>query len=259
MPRVRLIHWKPDEAEAQVAKLRKAGYEIDAMPFDGPPALKALRRNPPDAVIIDLSRMPSAGRDVAAAMRSAKSTQHVPLVFVEGEPAKVDRVRSLLPDATYTTWTRIRGALRRAIANPPQAPVKTESVMAGYSGTPLPKKLGIKAGFTIALVNAPADFDRTLGPLPEGATLRRQLRGNFDLLLWFVKSRKELERNIRRFADAAPSGGTWIAWPKKASGFSTDVTQTHVRNTGLSNGLVDYKICAIDATWTGLKFAPRKR
>lgn len=258
MPRIRLIHWKPSEVEERAAKLTAAGYEVDASPFDGPPAAKALRQNPPDALVIDLSRAPSTGRDVAANVRHAKSTSHIPLVFVEGEPEKVERTRSLLPDATYTSWSRIRGALKRAIAQPLINPVRPASAMAGYSGTPLPKKLGIKAGFVVGLIDPPDDFPQTLGELPEGVQLRKQPRGATDLLIWFIRSARELEGRIKRMAAITPAGGLWIAWPKKASGAKNDITQTLVRKTGLANGLVDYKICAIDDTWSGLKFAVRR-
>ena len=130
--------------------------------------------------------------------------------------------------------------------------------MAGYSGTPLPKKLGIKADHVVALVNAPDGFMRTLGELPPNVQTRNGARGKRDLTIWFVQSLKELEQRVDRYADAVGSGGLWIAWPKQSSGKKTDVTQAMVRKIGLAAGLVDYKICAIDETWSGLKFATRK-
>jgi hypothetical protein len=95
--------------------------------------------------------------------------------------------------------------------------------------------------------------------IPPGVTLRRQARGKCDLIIWFTKTCKDLENRIGRFAALTGSGGLWIAWPKKAAGVKTDLTQAIVRRTGLAAGLVDYKICAIDETWSGLKFARRKR
>ncbi|MCP5117986.1 MAG: DUF3052 domain-containing protein, partial [bacterium] len=127
--------------------------------------------------------------------------------------------------------------------------------MAGYSGTPLPKKLGIKPKLVLGLVNAPDDFEKTLGALPDGVKLRHNLRGRVDLIIWFTKSAADLKRRIERMAAVTPPGGLWIAWPKKASGVATDVTEPLVRKTGLAHGLVDFQICAIDATWSGLKFA----
>lgn len=130
--------------------------------------------------------------------------------------------------------------------------------LAGYSGTPLPRKLGIAAGRTVALANAPADFAVTLGPLPPGATLHANPRARRDLTIWFVRSLKELRTALPRLVAAARQGGVWIAWPKQASGVATDVSETQVRELSLAAGLVDHKICAIDSTWSGLRFALRK-
>ena len=131
--------------------------------------------------------------------------------------------------------------------------------LAGYSGTPLPKKLGIKENATVALVNAPRGFGKTLGDLPDGAVLREGARGKPDLVIWFVAQRKDLDRRLGTMSTLFGRDGLWIAWPKKASGVATDVTENDVRREGLAAGLVDYKICAIDATWSGLKFARRKK
>jgi CheY-like chemotaxis protein len=254
--RLRLVHWNAGEARETAATLRAAGYVVNHAPVT-PETLRELRRNPPDAVVIDLTRIPSQGRDVALGIRGSKTTRHIPIVFVEGDSKKVVGVKRLLPDAEYTTWRRIRSSLKRAIANPPAEPSVPASNLAGYSGTPLVKKLGIKAGYKVSLVGSPADFEKTLGALPDGVTLLRRLSAA-DLIIWFTKSRAELERRIGALATKVGDGGMWIAWPKQASGVATDVTQNDVRRIGLGNGLVDYKICAIDATWSGLKFARRK-
>ena len=208
--------------------------------------------------MIDLSRMPSHGRDVALSLRGHKATRSVPLVFVEGEAEKVERIRKLLPDATFTTWNKIRGSLKTAIANPPANPIKPESNLAGYSGTPLPKKLGIKPNATVAVVNAPRDFETTLGALPEGVTFIEEANGCAELIVWFIRTRFELESRIVEMRNATGNGGLWIAWPKKTSGVVSDLTENIIRDAGLAVGFVDYKVCAIDATWSGLKFAVRK-
>jgi hypothetical protein len=129
-----------------------------------------------------------------------------------------------------------------------------------YSGTPLPKKLGIREGARVALVNAPADFDRTLGALPDDVTVLRTLgRGApLDVIVRFVSSRAELARG---FPDAvarlATDGGLWIAWPKKASKQPTDITEDVVREIAFQIPLVDNKVCAIDETWSGLRLVIR--
>lgn len=132
---------------------------------------------------------------------------------------------------------------------------------AGYSGTPLPKKLEIKEGTRVALVGAPADFAATLGRLPRGATLKRGIAGPRDLTIWFVTSRRQLEGDVRRMApprDAPAPGHLWIAWPKKSSGMTTDVTEDVLREVLLPMGLVDRKVCAVDQTWSGLLFSWRR-
>jgi hypothetical protein len=129
---------------------------------------------------------------------------------------------------------------------------------AGYSGTPLVRKLGIKPGSRLALINAPDDFDDTLGELPGGVTVKHRLRGPSDVIVSFHLDAAELERRLtalRRALDA--DGGLWLAWPKRASGIATDLSEGEVRRMGLEAGLVDNKVCAIDATWSGLRFVYR--
>ncbi len=256
--RIRLVHGNEIEAAACAAKLVAAGYGVDARTFDRA-GLKALRTDPPAAVVIDLSRVPSHGREVASALRSSAATRHIPLVFVEGDPDKVARIRALLPDAHYTTWARIRSALRSALRAPVRNPVKLKSVMAGYSGTPLPAKLGIKPGHVLALVDAPDGFEATLGALPEGVTVRRNPRGARDITLWFLRSRRALEGQIDAIVPHGQGGGLWLLWPKQASGVVTNLTQAVVRRVAMDVGLVDFKICAVDRTWSGLRFSYRGR
>jgi hypothetical protein len=119
--------------------------------------------------------------------------------------------------------------------------------------------LGIKPGQVLALVSAPSDFEATLGELPDGVSIRKRATDAADLAIWFTKSRRDLEGRIAGMAAKVGDGGLWIAWPKGSSGVATDITGNDVRRVGLAAGLVDYKVCAIDETWSGLKFARRKR
>jgi hypothetical protein len=130
--------------------------------------------------------------------------------------------------------------------------------MAGYSGTPLPKKLGIKSGHTVVLLGAPDGFEATLD-LPADVRVLRQLRlAPVDVIVFFVDRLSELER---RFGDVVarmhPAGGFWVAWPKKAARKATDITEDVVRRIGLAGGLVDNKVCAIDDVWSGLRLVIR--
>ena len=123
--------------------------------------------------------------------------------------------------------------------------------MAGYSGTPLPQKLGIKDGARVRLRGAPGGFARTLGVVPRA-------RGEADVIVLFARSEADLRRGFARARRSlSTAGGLWVAWPKKASGVATDLTEGAVRRYGLSQGLVDNKVCAIDETWSGLRFVVR--
>jgi hypothetical protein len=129
---------------------------------------------------------------------------------------------------------------------------------AGYSGTPLPRKLGIKPEAVLGLIGAPQGFEGMLGELPPGVTVRRRLRGSFDVIVAFFVERSDLERRLPACRDAlTPAGGLWLAWPKRSSGVAADLGEWTVRELGLAAGLVDNKVCAIDATWSGLRFVFR--
>jgi hypothetical protein len=132
---------------------------------------------------------------------------------------------------------------------------------AGYSGAPLVRKLGIKPEAQLGLIGAPEGFDDTLGELPPGVRVRRRLGGQaFDVIVAFHTRRGDLERRLPALTAALdPAGGLWLAWPKRASGVATDVTEDVVRSAGLAAGLVDNKVCAIDHVWSGLRLVYRLR
>ncbi|HLG18110.1 MAG TPA: DUF3052 domain-containing protein [Blastocatellia bacterium] len=130
--------------------------------------------------------------------------------------------------------------------------------MAGYSDTPLIKKLGIKEGTRAALINAPAGFERELGAIPRDAAIVSPSKKPLDLILCFVKSEAELKKRFAGLARRlAPAGMLWIAWPKKSAGVATDLSFGVVQKIGLGAGLVDTKICAVNEVWSGLRFVIR--
>jgi hypothetical protein len=143
----------------------------------------------------------------------------------------------------------------------PPAGDRLGPLSAGYSGTPLVRKLGIKDGARLGLIGAPDGFAETLGQLPPGVQARRRLGGRrFDVIVAFFDRRAGLERRLASLADALePTGGLWIAWPKRASGVPTDLTENVVRDLGLAAGLVDNKVCAVDQVWSGLRLVYRLR
>ncbi|MGE3076692.1 MAG: DUF3052 domain-containing protein [Dehalococcoidia bacterium] len=130
--------------------------------------------------------------------------------------------------------------------------------MAGYSGTPLPKKLGIKEHSRVSFIDAPPEFDDMLGELPREVEILPSSAGNLDVVVCFVTETRQLEA---RFLELKPllawSGGLWLAWPKKTSGIPTSLVENTIREIGLAAGLVDNKVCAIDERWSGLRFVWR--
>ena len=135
-----------------------------------------------------------------------------------------------------------------------------ESSTAGYSGTPLAKKLGIKPGSSLALLGAPEGFDEVLEEtMPDGVAVRTRASGRADIVMSFHTKRADLAKRLPRLAEVMDvDGAIWVAWPKKASGVATDITEDTVREVALPSGLVDVKVCAVDDTWSGLRLCWRK-
>lgn len=128
--------------------------------------------------------------------------------------------------------------------------------MAGYSGAPLPKKLGIVEGSSLALIDAPPGV---IEGLPPGVSVKRHARGRADVVVAFFTRRKDYERRIDSLSKMVfPAGGLWVAWPKRASGVETDMHEGVLREVALPLGLVDNKVCAIDETWTGMRVVWRR-
>lgn len=258
MPFVRLVCW--DETVKERARLLKSsGLTVDAAPFQPSGMIGQLRDNPPAAVVIDLDRRPSHGHAVALAMRTSKSVRHIPIVFAGGVPDKIERIRKELPDAVFADWKRIAPALKKALKNVPANPIQPTPYMHRYLGSSLAKKLGLKPKIKIALLAAPDGFEDTLGELPEGATVENRLTPDANLVIWFVRARLELERETDFLAARLPVGASlWIVHPKQSGRYKVDFNQIDVRATALACGLVDYKVCAVDDDWSGLKFTRKK-
>ncbi len=258
MKNVRLIHWKESEAAKCVEKLEASGFRCDYNAVT-PALLKEIRKNPPAAFVIDLSRLPSQGRDIALNLRHYKATRFVPLIFVGGDPAKVSKIKELLPDAVFSSWNNVAEELHEAMQNAPENPVVPSSVFAAYSKTPLPKKLGIKQNMSIAVINPPDEFISNLGTVPPGTKIVRKITSDHDLIIWFALTKKVLDDRLEAMINGLNHNGSiWIAWPKKTSGVASGLSQAVVRKTGLAVGIVDYKIISIDDVWSALLFTRRK-
>lgn len=259
MGHIRLIGWDEDEARERAERLKLAGFDVDASPLSPSGLIRNFRENPPDVVVIDLDRLPSRGREVAVALRTSKATRHIPLVLAGGAKDKVAPIRREISDAVFSGWEGLPQALRRAIKSVPANPVRPPAHMERYAGSSLTKKLGITERSVVALLNAPPKFEEGLVEIPEGAAIAHALSSRSTLILWFVRSRRELESETPLLAARLPAAaGLWIVHPKRSGGARVDFNQNDVRSVALAAGLVDYKVCSVDSEWSGLKFARRR-
>lgn len=255
MARVRIIHWRPEEASPLIEACRACGHEVeyDDVPF--PALAKAIRRNQPDALVIDLTRLPSHGREVAMAIRRTKYSRHIPIVFVDGEPEKVEAVRRQLPDATFATRRQLCSRIKSACANPVENPVAPPGVMERYGSRTKAQKLGIKEGSTVAVVDPPTDYEAVLGDIGKAVELVENPGSVHPVTLWFVRDPDAFLAALRRMRAIAGKTRLWVIRPK---GPRSPLNENFLRAAANEVGLVDYKICAIDDRWTGIVFARRK-
>jgi hypothetical protein len=252
-----LICWKESDAVKHLGELKEAGLDVVWVLPKTMEFIKRMSAEKPQAILIDLDRLPSQGRDMGLQLRMRAGTRTIPLVFAGSNAERLEAVRRHLPDAVFTEWENAPQALRDAIRHPLVDPYVPDSAFAPYAGKPLAHKLGIKAGMRVGLLDAPEDFPAKLGKLPEDVRLLDDFSDAADLLIWFVSSQEALNARIGKLADRLGKIHLWIAWPKRISGVKSDLTQQDVRDAGLVHGLVDYKICSIDETWSGLLFKKR--
>ncbi len=252
MARVLLVVWNEKESEEYAAELRGNGWEVTRLFAASSGVMRDIRAAPPDVFVIHLGRLPSHGRAVAMGIRSSKVLREIPILFVDGDPVKVAAIREKLPDATYTTWSKVKAAITKALKAPRKPVIAAKSMMDSYTGTPLYKKLGIKENSRVLLVDAPRAFFQAVEPVPAGVEWIEDVHAPRDLALLFAETRADLHANLEPLSTGSP---LWVAYPK---GNVSDLTQFYVREICLTAGLVDYKVCSIDAKWTGFLFKVRK-
>jgi hypothetical protein len=259
MPRVRLFHWKADEAASLIEDLRAAGYEVEYPGERANGQFRSIRESPPHALVIDLTRQTSHGRYVAKAIRSQKSIRSIPIVFVDGDPEKVAKIREELPDALYCSRARLPATLKRAkpIANPATPP----PMMWQYGTRTAAQKLGIREGTRVAVIDPPPGYAKTVGVMPANASLEEDPEEALPVTLWFIHHPDRYLANLPRMrALAAAKSRLWVVWPKAGTqkAAKTGITQYLVRQAALEFGLVDYKICSLNETWSGMLFTLKK-
>jgi CheY-like chemotaxis protein len=255
--RVRVVHFRPEEAEPLLAACRAGGFSVEFEPGGYTVMTRAIRTSPPDVVLIDLSRLPSHGREVACWLRNTKYARHIPLVFVGGEPAKMDGIRKLIPDAVFTSVKGAAVGIKRAAERANVSLVVPPSSMERYSNRTTAQKLGIKEEMTVAVFNAPRDYVNALGPLPRDVELVEDPEEVQALTLWFVREPREYRAAIGAMRRIAGRTKLWVIWHKATAGGS--LTDKMVREFANEVGLVDYKICAVDKRWSGMALAVKKK
>ena len=251
---VSLIYWKAAEAKPLIDLMERAGYSVHYAGDQKPIRMAQLRKIDPVAAVVDLSRMPSNGKYWAAELR-ASSLKHLPVVFVGGDRARVGPVKEAIPDAQYTTIQDLTNVLKkvRPVANP----VQPSRMMA--STRPAAVKLGVRENTRVALFDAPRDYLSVIGALPEGATIEEESEEIAPVTLWFVRDPDAYLSGLLTMKKRAAKSKLWVLYPKQQKGkASGGITQFVLRESAIKVGLVDYKICSVDGTWTGMAFAVKK-
>ncbi len=251
MARVRLIHWRAAEAVRYIELLEDAGYQVEYSEAFQPALMRAWRDSPPDAFVFDLSRMPSHCREIAIALRQSKATRIVPMIFCEGVLEKIEKTRSLLPDAAYCEFTKLKSVLKAALKSGPKQVVVPAAMMDRYAGRTTAQKLGVREGSRVRLIDAPHDH-KALGKLPAGVEFIES--GAADVTLCFATEPTELQERLSELRAVAGQTKLWICW-KKGKGTAGGVSERFVRESGIALGLVDYKICSVSDIWSGLLFS----
>jgi hypothetical protein len=248
--RVKVIHYEIAKAESLAVRLRREGIDAEAYTSLGTRGFRQLRENPPDAVVIDLMRMPSYGKAMGGMLRETKSTRAIPLVFLQGDPEKTARVRELLPDAQFAPLPRLPAAIARAVRKRNADPIVPQK------DKPPAQKLQIRPGSKVWLIGAPEGFEKVLAPLPSGATVTRS--GGGDVVLLVAGSAATLGRELPRATKVLPDSWLWVVWPKRSSKSPANIALGDIMNACAALDLTAYKTCAIDPTWSAVVVSRRR-
>lgn len=253
MRRIRVLSSNAPEAATILKLLRKAKFQVEYDAEFRPALFRTWREDPPSAFVIGLSRFPSQGREIAIALRQSPRTRPVPILFVNGTADKVKLVRSGLPDAVYCTTENLIEALKTA--QPLPDAVTPVAMMERYASRTAIQKLGITEKSSVVLIDPPRNATALLGNLPRGAQLVEE---DGDVMLCFVHSADGLRTVMSELRKLAEKTKLWILWRKKNARGHAGVTGPLIREMGRDLGLVDYKICSIDNTWSAMLFARKK-
>jgi|SRR5581483_1505591 len=255
MRRVRLFHWNATEAQPIVNSLRAAKFTVD-YPNEKAlePPFRQLRETRPDVIAIDLTRLPSRGRNQAVAIRLDESLRTIPIVFIDGDPKKVAAIRSELPDALYTSRAELRRTLQKAQSmTNPASPV--------YNKRTIAQKLGIRDNMRIGIFDGFKGYENIIGILPAGASFEEEPQKRPPVTIFFVREPGEFLTRIATMRSLAGQSRVWAAYPKKATRqkAGAEISLGYIRETAANFGLTHYKTCALGNEWTGIALALSKR
>jgi hypothetical protein len=251
--RIVVAHYDSAEALRLAERVTREGFQGEPYVYRGSKGFRWLRENPPAAVLIDLTAMPSYGKYLGCMLREQKGTRSIPIVFLNGDPQKTAQIKTLLPDATFTSLPRLAAAIQKTVTRPPANPVIPKSDQLAAS------KLKIREGSVVALIGAPKEVKSSLKPLPAGVRFQTKEAGA-DVVVTFVKSVASLGRELPALAGQPRAGrAIWIAWPKKASESAGDLTMPRIVEMCAAYGLAAYKSCAVDETWSAVVIAPKRK
>jgi hypothetical protein len=262
MARIRVFHFKSAEAAPLLDALRAAGHTVEYDPIMKTSVLPGIRAAPPDIFVIDLTRMPSHGRYTAFVLRQSPKTRHVPTLFVDGEEEKVAITRRQLPDAHFTTRAKLRSAIKTALRSRVANPVAPGPLFSYHTRTAA-QKIGIAKGATVGVIDPPRDYLRVIGAVPDGVEFVEGAQADCTLLLWFLHDPDAYLEMLPRMRAWVAKTRLWVLWKKGGTTRTGAVTQPLIREAAQGMGLVDYKICSVDKTWSGIaltlkKVAPKK-
>jgi hypothetical protein len=251
--RVGLVHWKAEEARPLIERLERAGYDVHYGDEKKPLRVSELKKLDPWAAVVDLTRLPSQGKYWAAELRES-SLRHLPILFVDGDAQRVERVRAAIPDAEYVSVDELVAALMKV--EPVAHPVQPERMMASTRSAAL--KMGVKASTRVGVYDAPRGYAKVIGELPSGAVLEESPAEIAPVSVWFVRDAEAYLAGLRAMKKIAAKSKLWVVYPKQKKGATQGITQFTLREAAIEIGLVDYKICRVDETWTGMAFAVKK-
>lgn len=259
---IRLVSWNDELSQQRSLEMKRLGYRVESSSLRGTSAfITHFSSLNPDAVLIDLDRLPSHGKEIAVVLRGSKTTRHIPIVFAGGQEQKVEKLHAEIPDAFFTSWKQVGKALKQAIASPPLEPAHPTPHMQRWAHSALTKKLGISEKMNVAIIgDSDGEIQEVIGDLPDGATLAPRIVPATQLVLYVVRSLQEVHAAANHAQLHLPDGASyWMIHPKSAAKLHSDFNQNDVRAVALDHGFVDYKVCSVNTQWSGLKFARRRR